>query len=153
MEPYLTPRARRFYDYWNDKRGNRFAPARSDIDPLEIRDLLPFVVLTDVLPAPPYFVYRLVGTRQVEMRGFDPTGQAVAGHHIGRTAGVPEEDVLLNYRIVAERREVVYIHRNQQSGTAQRRVIWMHGSLLVPLSADGRTVNMVFGFTDLDCEI
>src|SRR3546814_21164581 len=77
-----SPRIRRAWDYWTAKRGDRPMPSRRDIDPAEIPDLLPYLVLTAVLPAPPFLRYRLVGTRQVAIRGHDPTGLPASGHYL-----------------------------------------------------------------------
>jgi hypothetical protein len=48
---------------------------RSDIDPLEIPDLLPILNLVDVLPGLPRFRHRLVGTELIERMGRDATGK------------------------------------------------------------------------------
>lgn len=70
-----SERVRRVYDYWNGLRGARFAPTRAEIDPAELRDLLPWVVLVDIEPRPFRVRYRLVGTQVVEVSGFDFTGR------------------------------------------------------------------------------
>jgi hypothetical protein len=40
----------RAHSYWREKSAGRPFPDRRDIDPVEIPDLLPFIVLWDVLP-------------------------------------------------------------------------------------------------------
>jgi hypothetical protein len=50
-------------------------PSRADIDPTEIVPFLPGIMLVDVVADERRFVYRLVGTREVAMRGRDPTGK------------------------------------------------------------------------------
>ncbi|NJM91813.1 MAG: PAS domain-containing protein, partial [Rhodospirillaceae bacterium] len=65
-----------FYAYWAGKRRGSALPARADIDPLEMVALLPGIVLIDVVADARQFVYRLVGTREVAMRGRDPTGKS-----------------------------------------------------------------------------
>ena len=53
-------------------------PRRSDIDPTEIPPrLLPAISLVDVVPDDRRYVYRLMGTAEVQVRGFDPTGKSV----------------------------------------------------------------------------
>ena len=47
--------------YWRQKKGDRRAPTRADIDPAEIKRLLPYVGLVDVERSPLRFRYRLVG--------------------------------------------------------------------------------------------
>ena len=41
IEDVPSSRARRMHQYWLDKKGERPMPARSDIEPTEIKDLLP----------------------------------------------------------------------------------------------------------------
>ena len=152
-------RIRRTWNYWTEKRGRRLMPARSDIDPAEIRDLLPYLVLTEVLSVPPFLRYRLVGTKQVAIRGHDPTGQPVRGNHIGhhmddRISDI-EAEVLLNYRIVTEGRRFVYSYRrvagpDAASGSFGLKPVTGSGTLLLPLSSDGETVDMIFSCTDIE---
>jgi hypothetical protein len=150
----LTVRLRAFYDYWNAKRGTRPMPSRADIDPAEIRTLLPYIAMTDVLDEEPWLRYRLVGTMQVRLRGEDPTGLPVLGHHIGRhlspkTAG----EVLLNYRAVIERGWPVHDFHStlgpaEQANSFGHGAVRETGALLLPLSSDGTNVDIVFCCTD-----
>lgn len=151
-----SPRIRRIWDYWNQKRGDRPMPSRQDIDPLDIpSDLLPGMLLTEVLKEPPWLRYRLVGTAQAALRGRDPTGQPVQSHYMGSHLGVTGDEVMLNYRIVIEKRTVVYTY-NPVSGAGpdgsslRQAPLQAKSSILMPLSSDGETVDMVFCFTDLE---
>jgi hypothetical protein len=74
----FAPDIAAFYAYWDGKRRGRNMPARANIDPLEMVPFLPGIVLIDVVADARRFVYRLVGTREVAMRGRDPTGKSVA---------------------------------------------------------------------------
>ena len=74
-EEIFYPRLRRLYDYWNDKRGARRMPCRKDIDPVDLRDLLGFINLVDVLENPRDYRIRLVGTKTVSIVGSDITGK------------------------------------------------------------------------------
>ncbi|WP_374370128.1 PAS domain-containing protein [Dongia sp.] len=65
------------YHYWDRQRGERLMPARGDLDPLDMKPFLPGLLLVDVVADDRLYVYRLVGTREVELRGKDPTGLAV----------------------------------------------------------------------------
>jgi len=93
-----------FYGYWDRKRGDRPMPRRADIDPTEIPRHLPGIVLVEVRRDPLDFVYRLVGTREVEARGNDPTGRRVADSFFGTSA----DDVLKNYRHVVATGSFIY---------------------------------------------
>ena len=48
-------------------------PDRRDVDPAQIKALLPYIVISDVERAPFRIRYRLVGTKVVEATGFDFT--------------------------------------------------------------------------------
>ena len=63
-----------FDRYWNDKRRQGRLPGRADIDPSELRTLLPNIVLLDLEPEPFRVRIRLVGTKIVQFRG-DNTGK------------------------------------------------------------------------------
>src|SRR5215470_17691685 len=63
--------------YWQEKRRGRVMPSRADIDPIELKRFLPGIILINVVADERRYVYRLVGTREVAMRGKDPTGQSM----------------------------------------------------------------------------
>ncbi len=131
------------YGYWQRKRGTRAMPARSDIEPAEIKRLLPGMLLVDIVRAPDGardFVYRLVGTREVEMRGHDPTGKRVAEAYYGTSA----DAVTACYRRVAESRcpflddDCFHLPGQEWSPSA---------SIYLPLSSDGAEVNMILVYS------
>jgi hypothetical protein len=80
QNPVLDPsglraeRLRTAYGYWQGKRQGRLMPSRSDIDPVEIPALLPYVMLIDVVPEPLDFRYRLIGTAARNIMRRDYTG-------------------------------------------------------------------------------
>jgi hypothetical protein len=70
-----SPRINRFHEYWKGKRSAEHAvPLRADVDPAELRELLPNIVIIEVEQPPLRFRYRLVGTRVVEFNKLDFTG-------------------------------------------------------------------------------
>lgn len=69
-----SPRIHRLYAYWREKAGAGM-PARAEFDPVDVRDLLPNLMMVDVVGQPPRFRYRLVGTRVAQYTGFDFTGR------------------------------------------------------------------------------
>lgn len=69
------PRLSGLYQYWLGKCDGRTAPARRDIDPVEIPEILGFVNLLEVLNDPRDFRFRLNGTAVAEMVGRDITGE------------------------------------------------------------------------------
>lgn len=50
-------------------------PSRSNLNPMDIVKLLPYLGLVDVQPDTGRYKYRLVGTETVQAMGFDPTGK------------------------------------------------------------------------------
>jgi hypothetical protein len=129
-----------FHAYWNRKRRGRRMPARADIDPAEIVPFLPGIMLVDVVADARRFVYRLVGTREVAMRGRDPTGKSVGEGFYGASAEASiasYQDVVTRRALRLERREFT-----TPDGRFGREQV-----ILLPLSADGARVNMVLVYT------
>lgn len=75
IAPVASPLIHQLHDYWNGKRAGRAMPRRSDIDPSEIKRLLPYVLLGEFAGDPVRLRYRLVGTEVVTVYGIDFTGQ------------------------------------------------------------------------------
>ncbi|MEI9987514.1 MAG: PAS domain-containing protein [Aliidongia sp.] len=71
-----TQSAREFAAYWLSRRGGLFMPRRRDIDPSEIRNLLPSICVIEVV-SPEAAVFRLAGTAHRETMGFEPTGRNI----------------------------------------------------------------------------
>lgn len=70
-----SPRVHRFHEYWVTRRGaERAVPLRATLDPTDLRELLPNIVVIEVEQSPLRFRYRLVGTRVVEFNKLDFTG-------------------------------------------------------------------------------
>src|SRR3546814_20152807 len=74
---------RQLLGLWNRKRGSQRIPARADFDPLELKMILPRLMLLEVVDDPPDFRYRLAGTASRELTGLDWTGHSVLDQ-IGR---------------------------------------------------------------------
>ena len=130
------------YAYWLTKRSGRPMPRRADLDPTEIPSrLLPGVMLVDVVPDPRRYVYRLVGTMEAEVRGYDPTGKSVREAYFGENL----EDATQCYDRVVETCAPVldplpFLERKRGYRGAE--------SLFLPLSDDGVAVNMIMVFFD-----
>lgn len=71
-------RLEQLYDYWKEKCGGRPAPAHTDIDPVEIPELLGYLNIFDVRDDPRDFLVRLNGSRIAEMLGGDITGKLLS---------------------------------------------------------------------------
>ena len=128
------------YDYWMAKRASRTMPARADIEPVEIKKLLPMMVLVDVTADARRFVYRLVGTQEVAERGNDPTGKSVAEAFFGGSL----DETLSCYEYVT-RRQAPFCYRDPYA--APDGQIQNDDIIYLPLSDDGASVNMILVFT------
>jgi hypothetical protein len=125
-------------DYWDSKRAGRRMPSRRDIEPTEILDLLPYVVLVDVEREPLDFRYRLVGTAVAARFGHDRTGERFSallppaeGGEIWKTA----------VRSLEEKRPIVsHIPYVGFKGWIQN-----YRDISMPLSENNDDVNMIFG--------
>jgi hypothetical protein len=151
----LDARGRRLFEYWREKRGARKMPARGDLEPSDIPDLLPDIALVDVLTEAPGLRYRLVGTRQVAARGLDPTGKPVTEGHLGRHIPGMREQVLSNYRRVIDTGRPLF-RDTSIAGHDNRGDILLGGrliarfSLFLPLATDGENVDMVLIYSRLE---
>ncbi|HET6159098.1 MAG TPA: PAS domain-containing protein [Dongiaceae bacterium] len=131
------------YTYWNAQRGTRSMPGRGDIDPVDLKSLLPDLILIDVVTDPRRYVYRLVGTHEVDMRGRDPTGKAVDEAYYGESA---EDTTDYLDRVVRTCAPVLYRGTYQPLRTRTQR----DDVLFLPLSKDGDAVNMIMVLSHTD---
>lgn len=134
---------RNLFDYWDARRGARLMPARSDLDPVDLKPVLPMLILIDVVPDARRYAYRLVGTREVEMRGNDPTGKAIKDAYYGES---PEETASYLDRVVRTRQPVLYRGTYQPLSTRTQR----EDVLFLPLSKDGENVDMIMLLGHID---
>ena len=134
---------RQLYAYWDTRRGTRLMPGRSDLDPVDLKQLLPMLILIDVVPDARRYTYRLVGTHEVEMRGRDPTGKSILEAYYGESA---EDTTCYLDRVVETREPVLYRGTYQPLRTRTQR----DDVLFLPLSKDGETVNMVMLLSHTD---
>ncbi|WP_421882147.1 PAS domain-containing protein [Pacificispira sp.] len=128
---------REIYHYWNDRRGSRRSPSRSDIDPLDFHRLLPGVTLLTVVSTDPLdLVYKVVGTREVTFRGRDPTGLTVSSAFHGPSP----ENALRSYAAVIERHEPLFRRDTLRSLTGN---MVREERIFLPLSAEDETVDQI----------
>ncbi len=131
------PRIRAIYNYWDSKRHGHRMPSRADIDPVDIPNFLPNVILVDMEHDPFLLRYRLVGTDIVSKCGFDLTGKIVGDAYFGPDA----DSVLAHYRYIVETRDI----RLADAPFVEPRGWYVYAErIIMPLSDDDDTVNMVF---------
>lgn len=127
--------------YWRSKLAGRRMPSRKDIEPTEVPHLLANMVLVDVSHDPLDFKYRLIGTAIVDRIAFDYTGKRFAElEHQQPGSKVWETAV----RVCSDQAPLIsnipYVGPDQ----------WVRGyrDLYLPLSDDGRQVNMIMGVVE-----
>jgi hypothetical protein len=127
-------------EYWRSLLADREMPARCDVDPAGLGRLLPNIFLIDVIGGPPRFRWRLIGTGIDIVEGCDHTGK-----WLDETIAHPEDPILSGCRQTeAERRPTYHAAGHRDLEGKPRRLV----RVLLPLSEDGRTVNMLLGATD-----
>jgi hypothetical protein len=134
------PAVRQFYDYWLSKVAGDRIPGRYQVDPVEMKPFLRYVIMFDVeRGGGPYrFRHRLVGTHIVELFADDVTGR-----YVDETSS-PEEypTVYKRLAVVVDRREPVY---GLYHAPTPQREFAKYEHLTVPLSSDGRDVDVLLG--------
>ncbi len=138
------PRFRRLYDYLQAKAPAGKLPGRQHIDPLEIPDLLPYLMLMDVVRekgGEPRYRIRLVGTEVVALQGEDATGK-FAGEVLTRGA-----NIVAGYDDILETRRPQ--HRHGEVATPGREHA-TYERMAFPLASDGETIDMLIFVFVLD---
>ena len=100
--------------------------------------LLPSIALLDVVGDPPRFRFRLFGTGLVAAYGQDLTGKFADEIDVG--GKVPREVLARVTKVVREC--CISVGRSQYTKKGDRRRL-EYELILLPLSEDGETVNMV----------
>jgi len=139
--PTCRPETIVLYEYWRRKRGDRLMPSRQDLDPVEMPTrLLPCISLIDVVNDERRYVYRLVGTADVQVRGFDPTGKSVKEAFYGPNV----ENALSCYeKVVATKAPLLdtepFVATNGRYASEE--------TIFLPLSDDGCNVTKILVFS------
>jgi hypothetical protein len=136
-----SARVRTLYGYWMEKRGSRRMPARADIDPAEIKPLLPYLLLADLHHDPLRVFYRLVGTGVVAAAKCDLTGHWL--HQVDLDGNTPAWERV--YRRVAETGAPVFGQTRADIRPGDARLFqWV----VLPLSDDGAIADRVLELED-----
>jgi hypothetical protein len=137
IEPWET-RLRALKRYWDDKRGSRAIPARADLDPVDIPELLPYILLVDTAETLAEFHYRLIGTEAC--KGFDRDRTGVRFADLPRTESFDE--IFGGYWRTFLERTPQYYHGSLSSTDEDPM---QFSRLTLPLSRDGNHVDMILG--------
>jgi len=135
-EPNVVSRA--LLDWWRARRRARGAlPSRAQLDPADLKEILPHLFLAGVEPGPE-FRYRVLGTFIIHAGGGpDATGRLLAEDTLGpdwrRIHGVYVETM--------RRRCPILSHERIASPGGEMPIEVLH----TPLARDGETVDMILG--------
>ena len=139
--PTCHPTTVALYEYWLETCGDRLMPMRADIDPTKMpRGVLPGISIVEVVQDDRRYVYRLVGTGEVEVRGNDPTGKSVLEGFFAPSA----VDALACYDRVVETRAPLL---DPLPFTAPNGKFVTEETLFLPLSEDGTNVNKILVYS------
>jgi hypothetical protein len=131
-----TPMLRQLYQDWDVRRRGREMPARADFDPLDLKYCIGKLSLVDVARDPLRFHFRIHASNVAQGMGFDLTGKSLDA--------MPDAEyrrlVTDHYVEVLETRLPVAKYRNR---LMTDRHIWHCEVLVLPLSADGKTIDML----------
>jgi hypothetical protein len=134
----------RLLSYWDSKRAGRRWPSRADIEPTEMKALLPHIMLTDITYDPFRVRYRLVGTEVARFSHYDFTG-----HFLDQLAFDSNDavDWAALYRAVVQTGLPGFGVVHWVAGDAAHR--WIE-FLICPLSNDGSTVTQCLAAEDYE---
>ncbi|MDQ7247786.1 PAS domain-containing protein [Dongia sedimenti] len=131
-------RVRRIFDYWCGKASGGRIPLRASIDPTELVDLLPCLMIVEVIEG--RFRYRLVGTEVAANAGGDFTGCFLDAQNFAN-----RDFYLACYREVLKGAAPVFgldhwAYSDGRSGVAE--------FAMLPLSVDGTAVAQILTMED-----
>ncbi len=138
---FESPMNETVFAYWRARAGANSIPARGDIDPIiDLRHLVQHLFLVDVERDPLRFRFRLVGTEIVNHVGKDMTGKYLDElvEYDAQYARVkPDYETTVKFR-TATISPVRFLTKDSKHYINYER-------LLLPLSEDGREVDMILG--------
>ena len=138
---FKSPMNETLLAYWRAQAGAKSIPSRGDIDPfIDLAHIVQHLFLVDVEPQPLRFRFRLVGTEVADHVGKDMTGKYLDElvEYDAQYARVkPDYETTAKFR-----RETVSLVRFL---TKDRKRSINYERLLLPLSENGRSVNMILG--------
>lgn len=136
-----SPINRKAIKYWRKQSGVRAMPARSDIDPASLRDVIANMIMLNVEDGGEDYRFRLVGTKMREFLSGDYTGFLLSEV----AALQPADRLLENFRTVIETRKPILANTPY---VGPKRSIVESEDLNMPLSTDGETVDRIMVVVD-----
>jgi len=135
-----SARLKRFFAYWEAKRGDASCPHRKDLDPLEIPYALGFILIAEAVHEPEGFRIRLMGGELAERFAIDLTGRQLSEY----PEPVYRDLVRRTFKTVLDRRQPVLVQREIVVGTRRHR----YEGLNLPLSSNDGKIDTVVACLD-----
>jgi hypothetical protein len=129
------------FAYWEKVRARRMAPRWAEIQPGDIKPLLPYIIVGQVRSNPFDVQFRIVGTAVVEAFGFDFTWETLR-------SPLPESDAsswLGYYRCFVDRRAPSFGQYRMPIGLTETRRVDVG---IFPLSSNGTSVDRLIELED-----
>jgi|APSaa5957512535_1039671.scaffolds.fasta_scaffold105569_1 hypothetical protein len=134
------------YEYWNKMRGDRFAPAWTDLDLLDLGPkLIPHICVVNIPEDNPPFPYRFFGTFLTELLNYEMSGKTTAMLKPEKFRTFCEDQYCF---IIESRYPTIFAG----SITTENGVVREHFTLRLPLSDDGQRVTNIIAIEKYDVE-
>ncbi len=135
----------RLYDYWTSLKGERVAPARSELNPADMRDQLGWIWLMDVIDGGEDVRFRMGGDRVVQFFGQRLNGATLKS--------VQPTAPLFFGRFLDLVQLAIKSGRPTSGGPSQTayepKAFMEVEALMLPLSDDGTTITGLLGGIDV----
>ena len=123
-----------FLEWWNQARGDTFAASPDAVDPIELRSILGYLAVLDVLDGGENFRYRLYGSAIMNEPGKDLTGLLLTDIWTPLRAFFT-----ITYRAVVQRKEPLYTQHEPHHSLKMQ--VW--DRLILPLSNTGDVERLI----------
>lgn len=145
QDEFDHPKLLKFLDYWQSKRRDGRLPARADIDPVDLHDMLASIIIIEVVDEGERrrYRFRLFGTEHVEFNQRDLTGKCI--DEVFRPDDAARTEA--TYAAVIASGEPHYWRTNVM---LPGREFVHYERVMVPLASDGETVDMLIGMFIFD---
>ena len=127
------------FAYWAQRRRGAKLPGRRDLDPGDVKRLLPTLSLIDVTREPLDFRIRLAGTGLYDVYGREITGRSLSEVYNSAAADYWRAEL---GQVVADARPAVGVHSLAWRGASHLSILWLR----LPLASDGGQVDMILGY-------
>ena len=127
------------FAYWASRRQGARLPGRRDLDPRDIKRLLPTITLTEVVRPALDFRIRLAGTALYDVYGREITVKMLSDVYNSAAADYWRTELS---RVVESGRPAVGVHNLAWRGASHLSVLWLR----LPLAANGTDVDMILGY-------